>query len=135
MILFLVAAWGAQFYTSIRSSDPVSPFASFSMPNYVSTKLYKVGKIEFEPRKVSVRVTTELENGVRRQDDIPLATNQLTFLQKLRSTDVLEAKYSKTQKNEYVYEGLFVNGQALEQIYYERMPARWNQPQLRHLFF
>ncbi|MBI2519272.1 MAG: hypothetical protein HYV97_02595 [Bdellovibrio sp.] len=92
---------------------------------YISTQLFKVSHIEFEPRKQSVRISTILENGIKRREDIALAVQQVQFLQKLNVSDVLQAQYSKTPKNNYVYKGLYINGQALEDVYYQRVPARW----------
>ncbi len=93
--------------------------------SYVSTKLYNVIHIDYEPRRQSVWTSTKLDDGIESRLEVALAVNEVQFLQNLKPSDVLRAQYSKTKKNEYVYEGLYINDQPLEDVYYQRMPARW----------
>ena len=87
--------------------------------SFIATKLYTVSHLDFDIRKKSVRVIADIKKGVRQQDEIPFAINQVKFLQVLKPVDLLQVKYRITKNNEYAYEGLYINGVALE----EKMPA------------
>jgi len=66
-------------------------------------------------------------------DDITIANRYILFLNDLKETDVLQAQYGFIDQSRPLFQGLFINGRAIDTVYYSRKNAKWTNPNLEFL--